>query len=247
MEDKKDYTIFYSIKDSDKTNKYKVMNATLSECENFCKQQNYVDYHIVDLDKYSAFDLHMLTDVIRFNGKHYFSGYTQGEPIPYPQTETTDIGYFHINMELCRDCINDEVSFEEVRQNDGIDWGWGWGNLWTDVITKLTLPNKVVELAIIAQGFVFDFPKFVKDLKQNKFAVYINMEFDKYKWLAWQNGNKIRLIHQNYNETKVENEFDVIVDKKWFYELCQFMLQSMESYANADMKRYKECLKSVKE
>ena len=237
-------TIFYKIKNSADWH-YKITSMTFKECEMFCKQQNYADYNIVDLDKYSAFDLHLLTNVIRFNGKHYFSAYNpQGESIPYPQTETTDIGYFHINMELCKDYINDEDSFEEVRQNGGIDWDWG--NLWTDVSTKLTLPNKVVELEIIAQGFVFDFPKFVKDLKQNKFAVYINMEFDKYKWLAWQNGNKIRLIHQNYSGTKVENEFDVIVDEKWFYELCQFMLQSMELYANSDKKRYKDYLKNIR-
>lgn len=50
--------------------------------ENYAQEQEYAEYDIKKLDNYDAFDLHLLTDIVYFDGKYYLPQ----EKIPYPVT-----------------------------------------------------------------------------------------------------------------------------------------------------------------
>ena len=51
---------------------------------------------------------------------------------------------------------------------------------------------------------------------------------------------KIRLIHQNYQEIEIINEFDILVDRDWFFHFGFNMIETMKNYSKADLKRYQE-------
>ena len=209
-------------------------NLPVEEWENYAKEQGYAKYDIKKLDDYNVFDLHLLTDVVLFNGKYYLPE----ETIPYHENTPEDIRKFNIKTELDEDYINDEDDFEEVYNNKTIDWGWG--GLWTAVNTEFIMPNKTSESLIVAQNFIAEYPDFTKKLKEKGFAVLIIMEFSKIKWLAWLKEDRVRLIQQEYNCGGIETCFDVLLDKDWFFEMGKELTLIMQKFVDKDIVRYQD-------
>lgn len=224
------YTVFYKT-DNNSSWQIKRLYLSFDECEKFCKEQGYIEYDIKDLSKMFAFDLHLLTNVVNFDGKFYFPE----EKIPYPNYSSLELGKFESSVVWDKDYACDEMDFDEVYK--GIE------QLWTTVTTKFILPDKAIEVGIAAQFFLENYPKFVEFLKENNQAVYHNEKFSPFKWLAWVKDNSIRLIHQDYRETDVKTKFDVVVNKDWFNQFSQNLINSMKHYAEAELKLYKKYVK----
>lgn len=108
-------------------------------------------------------------------------------------------------------------------------------NLKTTMTVKLILHNKNIETLIVAQSFVINFPKFLEELKLYKQAIYVNTEYTKFKWLTWILDDKIRLIHQSFENNNFETFFDVLVDKDWFINLGYNFIDRMNKTINADL------------
>ncbi len=230
------YAIFYK---TDKNSYWqsKRLDLSIEQWENYCKEQNYAQYKIKDLSTYSADDLHLLTDVVNFNDRYYLPE----EKIEYPDSIPADIKNFKIDMVMDEEYANDEIDFDEVYNKQSICWNFGY--LWTEITTKFIFSEKTAALALIAQEIVKNLPEFTEKLEKNSYAVYINMEFSKFKWLAWIKEDKVRLIHQTYQEENPVTEFDVLVDKTWFFSFCEDMIKTMKDYADKDLERYNEYVK----
>ncbi len=224
------YALFYKT-DKNSTWKSKRLDFSFEQWEKYCKEQDYAEYDIKDLSKYSPFDLHLLTDVVYFENKYYL----QNEEIQYPLTETKQINQLAVTMEW-----EDEEKFYEGDYDEVYN---GVEQLWTDVTTKFSVNKDMDELGIVAQIFITDFPKFQTKLEKDKHAVYINEEYSKFKWLAWLKNDKVRLIHQDYRFEEVKTEFDILIDKKSFYQTCETMLKTMQEYAEKDKTRYENYVK----
>lgn len=224
------YTVFYKTDDNSPW-QAKRLYLPFDECEKYCKEQNYAKYNIEDLDKMDAHDLHLLTDVVDFNGNYYLPG----EEISYPENVSLTLEKFQSSVIWDKDYACDEQAFDEVYR--GIE------QLWTTVTTSFIVSDKTVKVGIVAQIFIEDYPKFLEALAKNNQAVYHNEEFSPFKWLAWVKDNSIRLIHQDYRGNKAKVEFDVIVDKDWFLHFSQNLINSMEHYAEAELKLYKKYAK----
>ena len=80
-------------------------------------------------------------------------------------------------------------------------------------------------------------------MQVNKQAVYINEEFSPFKWLSWIKNDKVRIIHQDYKFQEVKTDFDILVDKTWFFKTCQEMIFIMKYYVYEDQKRYEKYVK----
>ena len=231
--DNNKYTLFY------KVNKFSHWQSVrlelpVSEWENYAKEQRFFQYEVKDLSSYDAFDLHLLTRVVYLDGKYYIPE----ETIPYPDSTPVYIGKLQIDTELAEDYINDEDDFEEVYSKNSINWCWGY--LWTSINTEFTVENKTYESLIVAQNFLFEYPYFIKEFKEKGFAVFTITEFSNIRWLAWLKDDKVRLIHQEYNQGGVETYFDVLLDKDSFFEMGENLLNIMQKYADEDMKRFQE-------
>ena len=229
-------TIFYKTDNSAGWQMMKLQKPK-EECEKMCKEQNFTDYKIMELTHTTAQDLHLLTDIVVFENKYYFSD----DEIPYPTTESQIIQNFDVSMVWEEENEYYETDYDEVYNEQTINWGWG--NLWTNVITKFSINKNMDELGIVAQGFVHDIPAFLEKLNNNKQAVYHNDEYSPFIWLAWIKDDKVRLIHQDYRYEEVNTEFDVLMDKEIFYNTCNHMLEVMQEFADKDLKRYNEYIK----
>ena len=64
-------------------------------------------------------------------------------------------------------------------------------------------------------------------MEKENYAIYVNAEFSCFKWLAWINDNKVRIIHQNYDKVYIKDEFDVLLDKDWFFQFGHNMVKTM--------------------
>ena len=64
------------------------------------------------------------------------------------------------------------------------------------------------------------------------------MEYSKSKWLAWLKDDKIRLIIQEYGFEGIETYFDILVDKDCFFKISEKLINTMQKYANEDLRRY---------
>lgn len=184
--------------------------------------------------KYKDFlssDMHLRTNIIDFEGKFYFPD----ELIPYQNTNAKIIENFKIYMEWADEEELFEGDYDEVYNS--IE------QLWTEVRAKISANEDMNELGIVAQIFVKEFTKFLDKLKQNNQAVYNNEEYSPFKWLAWIKEDKVRIIQQDYRFEKVKTEFDVLIDKKQFFNTCNYMLQTMQEYANKGKKRYENYVK----
>ena len=157
------------------------------------------------------------------------------DKIPYPTTEPKIMRDFQGSMIWEQENAYDEMDYDEVYN--------GEKQLWTDIITKFSVNKNMDEFGIVAQCFVADFPVFIEKLEQDKQAVYHNEEYSPFKWLAWIKDDKVRLIHQNYRFNNVKTEFDVLVDKDWFFHFGQYMIKTMQEYADSDLKRYNKYIK----
>lgn len=219
------YVAFYKITENSDWQAQRLY-LPMDECEKYCKEQNYAKYDIKDLDKMDAFYLHLLTDVVDFDGNYYLPN----EFIPYPEYKPSELGEFQLSITL--DNASDEMAFDEVYR--GIE------QLWTDVTVNFIFPDRNIELGIAAQTFLSDYPKFLKELVQNNQAIYHNEEFSPFKWLVWLKDGSIRIIHQNYSEEEVKTEFDIIVDKDWFLQFSQNLTSSIKEYAEAELKLYEK-------
>ena len=230
------YAIFYK---TDKNSYWqsKRIDLPIEQWEEYCKEQGYVQYEIKDLSTYSADDLHLLTDVVYFNGRYYLPE----EKIEYPDSIPDDVENFNIDTIMDKEYANDEMDFDEVYNKQSICWNFGY--LWTEITTKFIFPERIAATALIAQEIVENLPEFTEKLEKNSYAVYINMEFSKFKWLAWIKDDKVRLIHQTYQEENPITEFDVLVDKTWFFSFCEDMIKTMKDYSDKDLKRYNEYVK----
>ena len=215
---------------------YKAMKVRLPEekCEKFCLDKGFKSYKIMNLHSLLACHLHLLTDIVYLNNKYYFPE----DIIPYPEKEPDNIGKFQSSFIWDNEYANDEVDFEEVYNKQTFSRGFGY--LWTEVTTKIILPDKTVELAPIAQEIVKYLSEFLNKLKKENHAIYINEEYSSFKWLAWIKDEKVRLIHQNYQEADVITEFDVLLDKAWFFHFGFNMIETMKNYAKSDLKRYQK-------
>lgn len=204
-------------------------------CQKVCEQENYAKTYCLYLDKnFLSSDMHLLTNIIDFEGKFYFPD----ESIPYPNTEAKNIENFEIFMDW-----EDEEEFLEENYDEVYN---DIERLWADVITKISANDDMDELGIDAHVFVENFPKFIYKLKQNNQAVYNNEEFSPFKWLAWIKDDKVRLIHQDYRCDKVKTEFDVLIDKNLFYQTCQNMINTMQEYADKNLEQYKKYIEKYK-
>lgn len=233
MNEEKYFVVWYKTTNSD-TWQYHRLYHSYKECEKICKQEGYAEYDIVDYTKYDGFELHMLTDAIYFEEEYYFTD----ERIPYPSSQPQIIKEFEISLLLEDDYKNDDSMFEEVYENKGIDWGWG--QLWTEISTKFIFPDKTFKLAIVAQNVINDFPSFLENLKQKQQAVYSNLEYDNFKWLAWLKNNKVRLIHQSYDFEGIDTVFDILVDKDYFFNKFNEFVNQMREFADEDIRCYEE-------
>ena len=223
------YAIFYK---TDKNSYWhsKRIDLPIEQWEEYCKEQGYAQYEIKDLSTYSADDLHLLTDVVHFNGRYYLPE----EKIEYPDNKPTEICKFDFSMKWEDEDEFYDIDYDEVYSGE---------KLWTNIITNFSINKKMDELGIAAQIFVEDFPKFLEKLRKNNNAVYNNEEYSPFKWLAWIKENKVRLIHQTYQEENPITEFDVLVDKAWYFSFCEDMIKTMKDYADKDLKRYNEYIK----
>lgn len=179
----------------------------------------------------SAADLNILTHIIRFDGKDYFPD----DKIPYPTSEPKTMRDFQVSMIWEQENAFDEIDYDEIYE--------GKEELWTDIITKFSVNKNMDELGIVAQYFVKDFIVFLENLEKDGQAVYHNEEYSPFKWLAWIKDDKVRLIHQDYRFNNVKTEFDVLVDKDWFFHFGQYMIKTMQEYADSDLKRYNKYVK----
>lgn len=227
------YAIFYK---SDENSNWhsKRLDLPFKQWDEYCKEQGYSEYQIKDLRTYKPFDLHLLTNVVLFNGIYYLPD----ETIPYPDYDTETIEKFDVSMEW-----EDEEEFYEGDYDEVYN---GIEQLWTDINTKFSVNEDMDDLGIVAQIFVIDLPKFLDNLENNKHAVYINEEYSKFKLLAWIKDNKVRLIHQDYRFDEVKTEFDVIMDKNLFFTTCKTMILKMQEYADRDFERYNKYIKKYK-
>ena len=217
-----EYTIFYKTKDSDDF-KHRRLNLPFEECEKICKEEGYTYYNIVDLTTYNADDLHDRTNITCYEGKYYFPE----EKIPYPKKEPKTIQSLKMSFVWDKD---DEEDYDYIYN--------GQDEFLTVVIAKFPTMKNVEEIAIVAQDIIEDLPKFLENLEKNNQAVYINEDFSPFKWLAWIKGDKVRLIHQDYGDSDILEEFDILIDKEKFIHLCSNMLKIMEEKIQADTKRY---------
>ena len=215
---------------------YKAMKVRLPEekCEKFCLDKGFKNYKIVNLSSLKAHELHLLSDIVYLDNKYYFPE----DIIPYPNSKPNNIGKFQSSFIWDNEYANDEVDFEEVYNKQTFNRGFGY--LWTEITTKIILPDKTVELAPIAQEIVKYLSEFLNKLKKENHAIYINEEYSSFKWLAWIKDEKVRLIHQNYQEADVITEFDVLLDKAWFFHFGFNMIETMKNYAKSDLKRYQK-------
>jgi hypothetical protein len=179
-----------------------------------------------------ASDVHLLTQIVLFEGKEYYPG----DEIPYPTTEPKEMRDFQVSMIWEEKDEFYEIDYDEVYNKQSINWGWGY--LRTNITTKFSVNENMDELGIVAQGFVYNFPAFLEKLEKDGQAIYHNEEYSPFKWLAWIKDNQVRLIHQNYNGEKANIEFDVLVDKDWFFHFGHNMIKTMQEYADSDLKRY---------
>ena len=230
------YALFYK---TDKNSYWqsKRLDLPIEQWENYCRKQGYAQYEIKNLSTYSADHLHLLNDVVYFNGRYYLPE----EKIDYPDSIPDYVKNFKIDMVMDEEYANDEIDFDEVYNKQTINWNFDY--LWTEITTNFIFSEKTVELALIAQEIVANLPEFIAKLEKNLFAIYINMEFSKFKWLAWIKEDKVRLIHQTYQEENPVTEFDVLVDKTWFFDFCEDMIKTMKDFADKDLKRYNEYVK----
>lgn len=229
------YAVFYKTKENQVGWNIRRLNLHYDECIDFCKKNKFVKYEIILTPTFSfAFDLQQLTDIVYLNRKYYFPD----EKIPYPKTTPQIINKFQSKI-VWESEWNEDDRYEE--QYKGIE------QLWTTMTTEFILPKKKVKTYIVAQYFVKDFPKFLEKLESNKQAVYINDEYTSFKWLAWVNGNKIRLIHQCYNFKKIKRLFDVIVDKDWFFSFGHNLLDTMNQFIKSDLKLYEKWKKEMED
>ena len=227
------YVLYYKTNENDRWHSLRP-DLPFEQWEDYAKEQGYIEYDIKDLRSYDAMMLHLTTGNVLLEGQYYLSE----EVIPYPESIPDDVGKFEVDIVLNEDFIEDEYDFEEIYLHKGLDWGWG--ELWTSMDTRFIFPNKTVEETIVAQNYLDELPQFLKRLEENKFGVFIMMEYSKFKWLAWVKDDKIRLIQQNYENFDVETQFDVLVNKTWFFDMCNKIKVTMQEYADKDMKRYEE-------
>lgn len=183
------YTVFYKT-DNNSDWQAKRLYLPFDKCEKYCKEQNYVQYGIEDLDKMNADDLHLLADVVKFDNNYYLPD----EEIPYPLYNPLELKKFQSSILWEEEYANNEQDFEEVYK--------GTEQLWTTLTTNFILPDKTIEAEIVAQIFLEDYPKFLEKLEKNNQAVYHNEEISSFKWLAWLKDNSIRLIHQDYTKKR---------------------------------------------
>ena len=222
------YALFYKKDENDHWHSIR-LDLPVEQWEDYAKTQGYFEFSIKDLSTYDAVHIHLLTDVVLFNGKYYLPK----EDIPYPENEPAPVDEFDISMEWEDEKEFYYLDYDEVFQGE---------ELWTNIITIFS-PDKKNDMGIVAQLLVKYLPEFLEKLESNKHAVYINDEYSPFKWLAWVRDNKIRLIHQDYGDYDVETVFDILVDKNCFYDVCNRMINQMQQYADTDQKRYDEYVK----
>ena len=204
-----EYTIFYKTTELDKW-QYRRLNLSYDECEKICNNEKYFEYHIEDLLRYSAFDLHLLTNITYFNGKYYFPQ----EDIPYPESDSQNIKYINYVVDFEPDC--DDICYEKENS----------------ILTMnlcFTLFGQKIQMAILPQSCVENFEIFLRELIENTHSVYHNEEYSSFKWLVWEKDSFIRLIHQDYSGNDVKIIFDVCVDKDWFLKVCKQLINCMKN------------------
>ena len=224
------YVIFYK---TDKNSNWqsKRLDMPVEQWEGYCREQNYIQYEIRDLSTYDDIHLHLLTDIVHFNSRYYLPD----EEIPYPDSEPNDIEKFDLFLNWEEENEFNDIDYDEVYNGE---------KLWTDIITNFSINKDMDELGIVSQIFIEDFPKFIEKLNQYNHAVYINEEYSPFKWLVWIKNDKVRIIHQDYRKISAKTEFDILVDKIWFFGFCDDWLTKMQEYADKDLKRYKEYIEN---
>ena len=152
--------------------------------------------------------------------------------IPYPNTEPLNLG--NLEYKTVPDC-NDESDFEDYYKTQD--------ELWTAVYTYITLGDKTEEVVLIAEDFVDRFPFFLKELKNVENAVYDDFKYTETKLHAWLKGDKVRLFYQDYSDDDQEVIFDVMLDKDWFFDAAEKLINQMNELAISETERYKKYLK----
>lgn len=224
------YILFYKKDDLDHWH-YSRPDLPFEQWEDYAKEQKYSIYDVKDLAAYNAGDLHLLTDIVFFNNRYYLPE----EELPYPDYDADDIGKFDISIEWQDEKVFYETDYDEIYQ--GIE------KLLTDINITFSVKQDMKELGIAAQIFIKFFPQYLEKLQVNKQAVYINEEFSPFKWLSWIKNDKVRIIHQDYKFQEVKTDFDILVDKTWFFKTCQEMIFIMKYYVYEDQKRYEKYVK----
>lgn len=222
---KKDYyTLFY--KESENSHWCTMRpSCKISQWDNYAQKQGFVKYEIVDFRTYSAHELHLTTDVIRYKGKYYLPS----EKIPYPKVETTSVSKIDFVLTLDEDIS--ELDYDEIYN--------GLESL--DTLVELSLiisDKKLKQLGIYSIDFLKSFSKFEEQLKKESFAIYINDELSEFKWLTWIKDNKVRIIQQYYGSEKVKTDFDILIDKTIFFEFCQKLTNKVKELADENLRRY---------
>lgn len=97
---------------------------------------------------------------------------------------------------------------------------------------------------IIAEDFIERFPFFLQELKNIENAVYDDYKYTETKLHAWIKGNDVRLYYQDYSDDEQEVNFDILVDKIWFFETAEKLIKQMAELAKSEELRYKEYLRN---
>lgn len=152
--------------------------------------------------------------------------------IPYPNTKPLDIGKFEIRLDINYD---NEDDFESIYKSGD--------EMFTPVYTYLTLTDKEEEVVLIAQDFSKNFPSFLIELENIENAVYDEYKYKETKLYGWIKGDKVRLTYQDFSDDKHEIIFDVMVDKTWFFDEANKMIELTKEISESEEERYNEYVK----
>lgn len=92
------------------------------------------------------------------------------------------------------------------------------------------------------------FSNMLYELKEKKYAYCILSNCDYYKFLFWDNGDKIRFKIQNYNlKTQVEEPVDIEMPKEKFIKIFVKMLCELQKNLDKYKKKFKRCVETIGE
>ena len=222
------YVLYYKVNENDYWHSVRP-DLPFEQWEDYATKQGYAKYNVTDYKNMDAWQIHQTSDVVRYRGRYYMPE----EEIPYPKYDAKYSGKFNVSMEWEDEDDFFVIDYDEIYK--GLD------ELSTLIDVNFSIENKFsCNVGVYAQDIITDIPEFLEKLKKNNHAIYINEELSPFKWLTWIKDEKVRLIQQSYLNKNVKTDFDIILNKTDFFDICDDLVKKMQEYADKDMKRYEE-------